>query len=300
MLIPSPVKQGDKVIIVAPSGRLHKDDLNPVIALLKSWGLTVLIGDHVFDDYGFFASDDDGRRVDLQSALDGNNVKVILCARGGFGLGRIIDSLDFQAFISNPKWLVGFSDITLLHMKLHSLAIASIHGPVARQLGKKVDQQSIDSLKNVLFNGSSIHYQTDPQELNKAGEAEGQLIGGNLTMICNNIGTNSDIEFENKILFIEDINESVYSIDRHMNHLLRAQKISNLAGLIIGQFTNTKDTMPPYKMSTNEVILEYVAEFDYPVCFGFPAGHETTNLSLPISFQTRLEVAETGGKVSFN
>lgn len=300
MQVPAPVRSGDNVVIVAPSCRILENDLEPVKQLLNEWGLTVFIGDHVFDGHGFFASTDDGRRADLQNALDNNNVTAIMCARGGYGLGKIIDNLDFQTFISSPKWLVGFSDITLLHLKIHSLGIASIHGPVARQLDRKVDQYSIDSLKKILFGGSKIQYQTDPLEINKKGVSEGRLIGGNLTMICNNISTNSDVKFDNKILFIEDINELVYSIDRHMNQLLRSHKLDHLAGLIIGQFTNTKDTNPPYNMSPNEVILECVDKFDYPVCFGFPAGHETTNLSLPISFQARLEVSESGGKVLFN
>ncbi len=287
-------------MIIAPSGRLSTGDLDFATARLEQWGLRVLIGKHVFDGYGFFASNDKGRMSDLQNALDNHSIKTIFCARGGYGMGRIIDNLNFRKFMADPKWVVGFSDITLLHMKLHSLGFISIHGPVARQIGNTIDSHSIDSLKNLLFGSSQIQYKIEPSVLNRKGNTNGQLIGGNLTMICNNLGTNSDVEFKNKILFIEDTHEAVYSIDRHMNQLQRANKLKNLSGLIVGQFTKTKDTTPPYNKSTYEVILEYVEKFGFPVCFGFPLGHESTNLSLPVSGNTNLHVSDHGATLSLN
>jgi len=285
-------------MIIAPSGKLSAGDLDPATAILEQWGLHALIGEHVFDGYGFFASSDEGRLSDLQNALDNQSIKAVFCARGGYGMGRIIDKLEFRKFIDDPKWVIGFSDITLLHMKLHCLGFISIHGPVARQIGTTIDRRSIDSLKNLLFGSSQIQYKTEPLTLNENGNSDGQLIGGNLTMLCNNLGTNSDVEFNNKILFIEDTNEALYSIDRHMNQLQRANKLKGLSGLIVGHFTNTKDTTPPYNKSTYEVISEYVEKFEFPVCFGFPLGHEGTNLSLPVSGNANLDVTDYGGLLS--
>jgi muramoyltetrapeptide carboxypeptidase len=300
MIYPPKLSQGDKVAIVAPAGRIKEGDLDRVGDTLRKWGLTVEIGSHVFDGFNFFSAEDNGRLEDMQKAFDDKSVRAIFCARGGYGTGRILDGLDFRSFINSPKWIVGFSDITLLHLKLHGLGIASLHGPVARQIGDNIDEESIESIQRALFMDEDIIYEAQSNMLNIQGKSSGQIVGGNLTLLCNNIGTSSDIDFDNKILFLEEIGERLYGVDRDMNQINRSGRLRNLKGLIVGQFTDVKDTTPSYGKTAYEIILEYVKDYNFPVCFDFPIGHEKRNLTIPYSFHGDFEVGSENTKIRFH
>jgi len=299
MIRPQALTSRDCIRIVAPAGVLKAGDLDNAVNILQQWGLKVETGNHVFDSSGFLSSSDSGRLADFQNALDDDIVRAIFCARGGFGTGKILDKIDFNNFLENPKWIIGFSDITLLHLKLHSIGVMSIHGIVARQMGSTVDDASTESLRKILFGRENIIYRIGPSSLNKTGNVRALIVGGNLTLLCNNIGTSSDISFDGKILFVEDTNESFYAIDRNFNQLARSGKLDDIAGLIAGEFTGSKDTVPPYGKTVYEILLEYTAAGNYPVCFGFPVGHGHRNLSIPFSADCILDVKTSGIRIEF-
>ncbi|MCZ6520403.1 MAG: LD-carboxypeptidase [Bacteroidetes bacterium] len=299
MIYPPKLKARDKVIIVGPAGVVEKKDLDQAIELLKLWELDVATGDNLYKQHYFFAATDLERLSDLQKALDDPLISAIFCARGGYGTGKILDHLNFEKFLKKPKWIIGFSDITLLHLKLHALGVASIHGVVARQLSGSVDQASIHSLKEMLFSDSDIEYKWATNVLNKSGSVSGQIIGGNLTLLCNNIGSNSDIHYKNKILFIEEVGERLYAIDRYLNQLDRAGRLKSLAGMILGQFTDIKETKPPYGKNAYQIVEEYVKYYDFPVAYGFPSGHAKRNQAIPLSFNCDLSVSQSGSEIRF-
>ena len=300
MIYPPKISSGEKVAIVAPAGLIDDKDIEEAIMVLESWGLNVGVGAHVFDKYNFFSSSDDGRFQDFQQALDDSEVRAIFCARGGYGSGRIIDRLDFERFLEFPKWIIGFSDITLLHLRLHGMGVASLHGPMARQIGSSVDEESVAILKKMLFQKTEIKYHLADNELNIEGKATSRIVGGNLTLICNNIGTSSDIDLNGKILFIEEIGERLYAVDRHLNQLDRSGGLRNLAGLIAGQFSDLKDTDPSYGKSAYEIVNEYVHKYKFPVCFGLESGHEKKNLTIPLSYICDLDVNQIGASLIFS
>jgi len=299
-LISLKLKPGDKVIVIAPAGKLQKDDLTTGIQMLRDWGLDVVVGAHVFDGHGFFSATDENRLDDIQQAINRSDVNAIFCARGGFGIGKFIDKLDLTLLKEYPKWLIGFSDITLLHFKWHNHGILSVHGPMVKQYGKTVDADSTNALKDILFGESNINYDFSGHSLNQSGRVSGELIGGNLSLIANNIGTATDTDFTNKILFVEEVNESIYEIDRLFNQLLRSGKLPVLAGLIVGQFTDIKGTTPPYLREAYEVISGYISNFSFPVLFDFPSGHGEKNMPLVFSSICHLECGREKSSVGFN
>ncbi len=214
-------------------------------------------------------------------------VKAILFARGGYGVIRIIDKVNFTQFRKNPKWLIGFSDITNFHSHIHTnFQIETIHGPMAAGLS---DEASAESLRKVFF-GEPVHFEIGPNPLNRKGKSNGLLVGGNLAILCSLIGSKSDIDTNGKILFIEDIGEYLYRFDRMMWQLKRAGKLKNLAGLVIGDLTDMKDGENPFGKTAFEIVAEAVAEYNYPVCFGFPAGHQTNNHALIFGRKLKLSV----------
>jgi len=296
---PELLKEGDRVAIVAPAGRLKRNDLDPGLIILHDWGLDIQLGRHVYDDNGFFSATDENRLQDLQQAINSPEVKAIFCARGGYGLGKIIDSLQLHSLLENPKWIIGFSDITLLHFELHKLGLISVHGPMVKQFGQSIDQVSVQTLREILFSHKKLLYNIPINPLNHFGDATGKLIGGNLSMIANNIGTKSDTDFSNKILFVEEINENIYVIDRLFNQLERADKLMHLKALIAGQFTGIKDTTSSYGKTVYEVISAYMSIYNIPVLFDFPAGHESQNLPLIISSGCRIIVNNEMASIEF-
>ncbi|MDX2301870.1 MAG: LD-carboxypeptidase [Microscillaceae bacterium] len=297
MIRPPFLKTGDQVGIVAPAKKVSRQEMEMAIQILEGWGLEVVLGKHLFSTHNQFAGTDTERTEDLQNMLDNPDIRVIFSARGGYGTIRVVDKLKFNQFIRYPKWLVGFSDITVLHCHLHNMGVKSIHG-IMPLLFPKQTEQTIESLRKALF-GEALEIHTLRHPLNRYGENEGRLIGGNLSLFANTIGTISEVSTEGKLLFLEDVNEYLYHIDRMMIHLYRAGKLRNLEGLIIGQFTQIKDNEISFGKTVHEIIAEIVSEYSYPVCFDFPVGHEIHNMTMICGNRGRLLVDQFGVKLTF-
>ncbi len=263
------------------------------IKKLQEWGFNVMIGKTVGgNSKNYFSAPDEEKIDELQAMLDSKEIQAILFGRGGYGMSRIIDKLDFREFKKNPKWLIGFSDITVLHCHLLSnMKVASIHGPMAGAFNTN-NQSTIDALHKVMT-GKKINYYCESHYFNRTGKATGELIGGNLALLSNVIGTKSDFKTKNKILFIEDVGELLYSADRMLQQLKRCGKFSQLAGLIIGGFTEMKDTERPFGKKIEEIIFDTIKEFDYPVCFGFPVSHGEINLSVKLGLSYQLNITKS-------
>lgn len=261
------------------------------VELLQSWGLEVVIGETLNAEYHQFAGDDDLRARDMQRFLDDDTVKAIIAARGGYGTVRIIDKLNFTRFAQNPKWLIGFSDITVLHA--HAWAnygVQTIHGQMPVNIAE-ASATSLETLRKSLF-GEEVSYEIATHPLNKQGQASGALVGGNLSLLISVLGSVSDYSYDGKVLFLEDVGEYLYAIDRMMRALKRAGKLKNLAGLIIGGFTECKDNDIPFGQNAEEIIAEVVSEYNYPVCYGFPAGHICDNRALILGRAINLTVEQ--------
>lgn len=295
LIQPSYLKKGDKIGIVACARKISREEMAPAIEILKSWGLEVVFGKNVFNAYNQFSGTDGERAEDLQTMLDDASVKAIISARGGYGTMRIIDKIDFEKFKRSPKWLVGYSDITVLHSHIHTLGIETVHATMPINFHK--DAEALETLRKALF-GEKIDYEITAHSLNRKGIAEGEFIGGNLSLLYALTGSVSDIDTTGKILFIEDLDEYLYHIDRMMLNLKRAGKLSGLVGLVVGGMTDMKDNAIPFGKTAEEIILDAVKEYNYPVCFNFPAGHVDKNLALYLGKKAKLEISATT-KLSF-
>ncbi len=292
MIIPPYLKKNDTIGMICPSGFMPTEKTLQAQKTLTDWGFKIKMGSTVGSQYNYFSGDDDQRLQDLQQMLDDKEIKAIFCARGGYGLSRIIDRLSFKKFKAHPKWIVGFSDITVLHYHLLAkLRIACMHAPMAAAFNDDGYKNIyVNSLKESLL-GKLCNYECSPHLFNKKGKAEGRLIGGNLSLIAHLTGTRSQVKTENKILFIEDVGEYIYNVDRMLYQLKRSGQLKKLAGLIVGGFTEMKDTTIPYGQSVFEVIKDIVKEYDYPVCFDFPVSHGTENYALKCGISHKLNVA---------
>lgn len=285
---------GDRVAVVAPSGNVDKDFLFKGIEVLSSCGLIVEKGEFILDRSGYFASSHENRKSDLQLALDNPKIKAVFCARGGYGLSRIIDQMNWEGFNNYPKWIIGFSDITMLHLELTKRGYPSIHGPMVVQYGKDEYKPSFDALKKLLFNGSvEIQLKEVPQNFPR----NGVVVGGNLRIIIDSIGTKSQPDFTNKVLFIEEIGEHIYKIDRMIVHLERLGILSQIKGIIIGHFTSIYDTEPSFEGSALEIIQEMASRYNIPIIDTFPAGHEPPNM--PIMMNNPFSIIEKDGSFNF-
>jgi len=288
-MIPSFLRAGDNIHIVSPSGAIQPGFIDGATKLLSSWGLKVTEGKYARTEYGRFSGTKDERVADLQQALDDPNVKAILCSRGGYGLAQIIDKIDFTSFAKSPKWLIGFSDITILHNAITALGIASMHGIMTKYLTELPEESDqITSFKNLLF-GTPSNFSIKPEAENRPGRAVGKVIGGNLSVMMGMRSTPFDLDFHNNILFIEDVGEKPYQIDRMMQSLRLSGVLKQISGLVVGQFSDY-DEDPLMMQSVAEIILAAVSEYDYPVCFNFPAGHVDYNLSFVLGEQAELFV----------
>lgn len=293
--IPPYLKKGDTIGLVCPSGYLPVEKVSECIRVLnEEWGYTTKVGDTVGNQFHYFSGTDDERLADFQRMLDDKDVRAVLCARGGYGLTRIIDRIDFSAFKKNPKWIIGFSDITLLHAHIYrNYHIATLHAPMANAFNKEGYRTGyVQSLKAAL-EGKKLKYRAAVHPYNRKGEAVGELVGGNLSLLVHTIGTASDIKTKGRILFLEDVGEYLYHIDRMMRQLKRCGKLDKLAGLIIGGFTDMKDTERPFGQTAYELIREVVQDYDYPVCYGFPVSHEIENYALKIGVGYKLKVTRS-------
>jgi muramoyltetrapeptide carboxypeptidase len=281
MKIPSYLKPGSKIRIVSPAGKVDEKYILPAMEWLSKNGYHVELGQHVFERHFQFAGTDKQRLNDLQTAIDDPETGAVICSRGGYGTVRIIDKLNCRNFENQPKWLVGFSDITILHACMNNLRIATIHGAMPRYFFEKdsVPAENLISLMKLL-KGENVFYSFKNGESNRTGKVRGELVGGNLSVISSLQGTKYELETDGKILFLEDIDEFLYHTDRMMFQLKLAGKLDNLAGLVLGSFTEMKDNESPFGKTVHEIISEAVEEYSYPVAFGFPAGHDKKNLAL--------------------
>ena len=294
LIRPKYLKAGDRIAIVSPARKISPAEVEPAIRVFESWGLEVVLGDYLYAATNQFAGTDNERRSDLQQMLDDVTVRAIISSRGGYGSVRIVDQLDFKGFNENPKWIVGYSDATVFHSHIHSrFEIETLHATMPVNFsGKSLNDPSLISLKKALF-GEPLNYQFPSHPLNRSGTAKGQIVGGNLSILYSLIGSPSDIDTSGKILFIEDLDEYLYHIDRMMMNLKRTGKLDRLAGLIVGGMTEMNDNEVPYGKNALEIIREAVEECDYPLCFNFPAGHNADNQALILGRNASLEIAET-------
>jgi muramoyltetrapeptide carboxypeptidase len=287
-IAPSSLKKGDKVAIIALASKVNLADIQPAISIMQdNWGLEVIIGKSVGEAFFGFAGNDEIRLNDFQQQLDNQEIKAIFSARGGYGSSRFIDKVDFTKFKKNPKWIIGFSDITAVHCHLQTLGFQSLHAPMPKTFLR--DYDSVQKLEAILF-GRNIEYKIPSKPINKQGRGEGQIVGGNLCLLAHLIGTKSDIDTNGKILFIEDISEYLYNIDRMMVQLKRAGKLKNLTGLIVGDFSDVKENDEPYGKTFYEIIAEHTQEYNYPICYDFPVGHEAINWTIPCGRNTVFSV----------
>ncbi|MFM2224625.1 MAG: hypothetical protein RJA07_827 [Bacteroidota bacterium] len=294
------LKKNDKIAIVSTARKISSAEIEAAATLAESWGLEVVLGKSIDATYHQYAGNDNLRLQDFQYAINDDSIKAIWCARGGYGTTRIIDDIDFRNFIKNPKWICGFSDITVLHNHIHSLcATPTIHSMMCINAAETSDEMlaSAESLRQCLM-GERIKYNFSAHQLNRRGSAMSEIIGGNLSLIYSLASTQSDIDTTGKILLIEDIDEQLYHIDRMMLQLKRSGKLDNLAGLIVGGFTDMKDNNTPYGKTAEEIIAEHVAEFDYPVCYHFPIGHQKNNMAIKLGCKGLLTILEK--EVNFN
>jgi muramoyltetrapeptide carboxypeptidase len=293
IIVPPYLKENDCVGIVCPAGYMPYEKAQTCIDTLQQWGYTVKVGKTLGNQFNYFSGTDEERLQDLQMMLDDTNVKAVLCGRGGYGISRIIDKLDFTAFLQHPKWLIGFSDITVLHAHVHQqFKIATLHAPMAVAFNDGgAENEFVQSLYSAL-KGITSGYSCNGHSLNRAGAAKGELIGGNLSIIAHLIGSVSSYQTKNKILFMEDIGEYVYNVDRMMVQLKRSGLLQNLAGLIVGGFSDMKDTVIPFGEEVYSIIHNHVKEYEYPVCFDFPVSHEVNNYALKVGVQHQLIVAD--------
>ena len=295
LIRPAYLKKGDTIAIVAPAGILKNrvEVITKAKALAISWGLHVVYGKHLFAQGNHFAGTDEERTEDFQKALDNPSVKAIWSARGGYGSVRIIDRLDFRKFKENPKWVIGYSDVTVFHSHIHTLGIETIHGMMGTSLGDDLLElkETVATFKKALF-GKKITYEIAQNSFNKMGMAEGELIGGNLSILMSLLGSESQINTKGKVLFIEEIGEYKYSIDRMLQSLKRAGFFKKCTGLVIGDMSNIKKNTTKWGKTIEQLILDVVAEYDFPVLFNFPAGHEKDNRALILGRTVELNVSK--------
>lgn len=296
-IIPPYLKKGDTIGITCPAGFITLPEIQPAIIQLTAWGFKISIGNTIDKKDFTFGGTDEERLDDFQKMLDDKSIRAILCARGGYGAVRIVDKIDFKKFALHPKWIIGFSDITVLHSHInHNYAIASIHSkmcnsfPADWNLAEPIQRETIESIQHCL-SGVKVNYNIVPNSKNKSGMASGVLVGGNLKTIESLAGSSSDLVTKNKILFVEDTGEYLYSIDRMFWNLKRSGKLSSLSGLIIGGFKiKTDDVGEEFGKTLVDIVLEKVSEYNYPVCFDFPVGHQKNNFALKCGVKHRLEV----------
>lgn len=279
-IFPPNLKPGDTIGITCPAS---PTELNKLIGIkaVKNWGLNVQLGNTVGKHWQRFAGTDIERAMDFQTMLDDDNIKAIFFAKGGYGTMRMIDKIVWDNFLLKPKWLIGYSDITTVHLHVHTnFEIPTIHGDMITGFSDHPKDISANTLHDILF-GNRIEYSVAGHYMNREGYATGKLIGGNLSLLQACAGSPSDINTNGKILFIEDVSEYKYTIDRMLMNLKRSGKLANLAGLVVGQFTATKkNEEEPFLASIEEIILDKVKEYSYPVCFNFPSGHVPFNYAL--------------------
>jgi muramoyltetrapeptide carboxypeptidase len=297
MITPPYLQKGDTIALLATARKNIDDNLKPTIDLLHSWGLEAVIGSTIGLDVNQLAGTDEQRAADFQKQLDNPNIKAIWCVRGGYGTVRMVDLLDFTKFKKHPKWVIGFSDVTVLHNHLNTMGYKSIHGTMPVSVARNTPE-AISSLKASLF-GEPLSYNIGPDSMNRFGKASGELVGGNLSILYSLLGSQSAIDCKDKILFIEDLDEYLYHIDRMMMNLKRNGCIENLKGIVIGAMTSMKDNEVPWGKNALEIIDDVTKKYNIPVIFNFPAGHIRDNRALIMGNTVTIDVNASGSTLTF-
>lgn len=289
---PDFLKEGDEIGIISTARKITAKELKPAIDFFEKQNFKVRLGENIFAQSHQFAGDDSMRAADFQQMLDDDHIKAIFFARGGYGSVRIIDKINFSRFMQKPKWLCGYSDVTVVHSHVHNLGIKTLHGTMP--ITFPADGSSNNALKTMMYalSGKQNSYRFSEHPLNRVGEAKGVLCGGNLSILYSINASVSDLDTQGKILFIEDLDEYLYHIDRMMMSLKRAGKLKNLAGLIVGGMSDMNDNTVPFGKTAEEIIHECVSEYDYPVCYNFPAGHISENNALVLGSESHMIVKE--------
>jgi muramoyltetrapeptide carboxypeptidase len=300
MKFPTYLKPGDTIAIVCPAGFLPVAKAKACINTLKKWGFKVTKGKTLGGkSKNYFSGSFEERLADLQNQIDDPSINAILCGRGGYGTTHLLDHIHWKKFKKNPKWIIGFSDITILHTYLLTeIGVAGIHGPMANAFNEDngINRYTL-SLKDSL-EGKPVHYTAKPHAQNTFGKATAPMVGGNLSLLAHAVGTNADVDTRGKILFIEDVGEQLYNVERMLLQLKRAGKLSKLKGLVVGGFTSNKDTDRPFGKNIEQVIYDVVREFKFPICFGFPISHEKENVAIIVGGTYRLDVSVHGTTLS--
>ena len=302
LIQPPYLKAGDTVAIVAPSGILknREREVQQATDLLKTWGLHVIVGKHVFSKANHFAGTDDERCEDLQNAMDNPKISAIWCARGGYGTVRVLDKLNYTEFKKNPKWVIGYSDITALHNQIHNKGFQSLHALMCVSLTKDLSEvkEAISTFKSAIF-GNPENYTLEGSKYNRIGETSGEIVGGNLTMLHTMLGSDTSLDTTDKILFIEEIGEYKYHIDRMLQSMKRAGYFDNLKGLVVGDMTKMRKNTTLWGTSVEQLILDALAEYDFPIAFNMPAGHEKDNRALVLGKTVGLKVTKAKSEVTY-
>jgi muramoyltetrapeptide carboxypeptidase len=299
MITPPYLISGNKIAIIATARKVSPAEMDFAISTFRSWGLQVVTGPHLFGERNQYSGTDEERTSDLQMMLDDKEIKAIICARGGYGTVRIIDSLNFSTFEQYPKWIVGYSDVTVLHSHIQTqFGIETIHATMPINFPDDGTEAAIESLQKALF-GETLEYNIGNNPLNKTGNVSGVLTGGNLSILYSLTGTPSDIQTQDKILFIEDLDEYLYHIDRMMMNLKRSGKLSGIKGLIVGSLTKMNDNAVPFGKQSEQIIAEYAQDAGIPVCFNFLAGHIADNRALILGREVQLNITANNVLVQF-
>ena len=292
MIRPPFLKEGDSIGITCPARKISLGDIQKAIEILESWNLKVIVGDTIGKEDHQYGGSDTERQADFQRMLNDPNIKAIIAARGGYGSVRIMDNLDFRAFLDHPKWLIGYSDFTYFHTQLScNIGVESLHATMPINFATNTTD-AISSLKNALF-GKSLEYTFPAHPFNRNGSMQGEIVGGNLSILYSILGTKTILDTNKKILLLEDLDEYLYHIDRMMMALKRAGKLKNLAGLLVGGMTDMKDNAIPFGKTAEEIIQEHVAEYDFPVAYQFPSGHFEDNRAVFIGKNAQVNVERT-------
>lgn len=293
MIQPPRLAPGFTIGILCPAGAIPMEKVTFCAHILESWGYQVRIGNTVGTKFGHFSASDSDRQKELQSMMDDPEINTILCARGGYGLSRIVAGLDFTKFKANPKWVIGFSDITVLHAALQKQGIQSIHGPMSAGFDKGAEGQPyIDALRKML-EGDAQPVQAKANPANLLGSSEGVLVGGNLCLIAHLIGSENQLDTQGKILCIEDVGEYHYNVDRMLIQCKNAGLLDGLAGLVVGGFTDMQDEATAFGETITEIVQRLTKGANYPICFNFPLSHELDNMPLQLGATYCLSVTET-------
>ncbi len=292
MKIPKKINIGDKIGVISTARKISFIELKPAITILESWGLEVILGDFLFEEYNQFAGTKEQRTIDLQNMIEDDSIKAILCARGGYGTVQIIDNIDFSYLFKNPKWIIGYSDITVLHSHLNKIGLASLHSSMPINFSEN-SEKSLQSIQNVIFGiEERICIKIKFNKFNKLGTTQANIVGGNLSILYSLLGSESDLNTDGKILFIEDLDEYLYHIDRMIINMKRNMKFERLKGMIIGAMSNMQDNDIAFGKTAYEIILSHISEYNFPVCFGFPAGHLKDNRAIKLGCPSFFEVNE--------